>query len=291
MRVASNKLIDLRDFYRKELKLLYPETEADALFYYACEHFLGYNRQKLIAGLTETINQSDLLKIYDCGKALSSGKPIQYILNEAWFFNRRFYVNPSVLIPRPETEELVELILPVLPAGGTVLDIGTGSGCIPITLACEKPSLQVSGCDVSKPALLVARQNATQLNIPLHVIEADVLSSGFLSLFKHRFDCLISNPPYIVKQEAEAMHSNVLQHEPHLALFVEGDDAVLFYRIIIAHSAALLNPHGLLAFELNPLTAEMVKQLATDSKLFTSVEIKNDMSGKQRFLLARKINN
>ena len=286
MRIAGNKVKHLLDFYLNELQALYEASEIEALFGLACEHFLGYGHNAYKTNLDANLNQSDLLKLYDCGKALQSGQPIQYVLGEAWFYERKFKVSPAVLIPRPETEELVELIIKREAAAESILDIGTGSGCIAITLALALKNTAVSACDISQAALHIASENAKNLNAELTFVEQDILHENAAEKFKRQFSVLVSNPPYILSSEKKGMQEHVIAHEPHLALFVEGTDEILFYRSIITHCKTLLQAQGALYFELNPLTALQVKEYALQSSLFSEVAVLPDMSGKQRFLRA-----
>jgi release factor glutamine methyltransferase len=281
MRVGNNELGELRKFFHKELKDAYPEGEITALFTLAAETYLGWSRTRIAAGSKERINQSDLLKLYDCAKALARHLPIQYILGEAWFMDLRFKVTPSVLIPRPETEELVRLVLKKTGTNGvTVLDIGTGSGCIPISLKKNRPSWKVLACDVSGEALQVAGDNGRLNEAEIGFFRCDILSENIGGVF----DVVISNPPYIREDEKNSLSPNVLGNEPSLALFVPGSDPILFYRKIIDICKEHLAGKGHLFFELNPLTASEVLGLAESTALFSSLELVTDMSGKERFL-------
>lgn len=289
MKVAGNKLKHLQDFYLAHLKDVYEEAEIRALFEISVGHFLGYTRSEVLLKKEENVNQSDLLKLYDCAKALQHGEPLQYILKEAWFYNQRFYVDGEVLIPRPETEELVDLILKENKSITTVLDIGTGSGCIPITLKKQRPAAEVFACDISQAALEVAARNAKQLDTAIEIVKADALSPDFTSNFTTTFEIIVSNPPYIKATEAKDMSAQVLEHEPHLALFAEGEDESIFYKKIISDSAVLLQSGGKIYFELNPLTATEVRDYAVATSFFSEVQIVTDMSGKLRFMRLIKL--
>lgn len=287
MRVASNKLKDIIGFYHRELAAIYSKNEIDALAGLAVEHYLGYSTTELIRRLDSNVNQSGLIKLYDCAKALKQNRPLQYILGEAWFYGLCFRVNEQVLIPRPETEELADLILKENPAPASFLDIGTGSGCIPITLKKHRPQSRVSAADISPGALVVARENAKQHHAEVSFFEADVLNTdAFTQAAGGRFEIIVSNPPYIQLSEKAAMSSHVAGQEPDLALFVNGTDPIVFYKKIIDLCAEILLPQGRLYFELNPLTAGAVKTYAQQSGLFFQVELVKDMSGNTRFLKA-----
>lgn len=291
MQIASNKLSNLYEFYKTELLSIYDNDELYAIFELVCEHYLGYSKTDTRLNFHGNLNQSDVLKIYDTAKALKLGTPIQYILGEADFYNLKFNVNSFTLIPRPETEELVDLVikqsldsnhLPLI----TILDIGTGSGCIPITLKKNIANSKVIGIDVSEQALDVAKSNAFNNNVEIDFIKEDVLSN-FLIL-NSAFSIIVSNPPYVLNSEAKKMDARVLKYEPHLALFVEDTDPIIFYKRIIDLCASYLEEKGYLFFELNPLYANDVKNYANASKIFNFADILNDMSGKQRFLKAQK---
>lgn len=290
MRIASNKLSDLYEFYKTELLSVYDEAELYSIFELVCEKFLAYSKTDVRKYFHDNINQSDLINIYNTGKELKKGIPIQYILKEAYFYDLKFNVNSSTLIPRPETEELVDLIIKQFKTQNstliTILDIGTGSGCIPVTLKKHLPQTKVTGVDISEKALEVAQSNAIRNNVEVEFLMLNILSSNNQKLLS--YDLVISNPPYVLNSEAKQMESRVLEHEPHVALFVEDEDPIIFYKRIIDLCEDHLDAKGYLFFELNPIYANAVKNYADDSKIFIFTEILNDMSGKQRFLKAQK---
>lgn len=292
MQIASNKLSDLYEFYKTELSSIYDNDELYAIFELVCEHYLNYSKTDTRLKFQENLNQSDVLKIYDTAKALKKGMPIQYIFGEADFYNLKFNVNSSTLIPRPETEELVDLIIKSQTTHNsfliTILDIGTGSGCIPITLKKNIPNSKVTGIDISEEALEVAKSNAFKNNVEVEFKELNILSNFPSSIFHAPFSIIISNPPYVLNSEAKQMDPRVLEHEPHLALFVEDSDPIIFYKRIIDLCTSYLEEKGYLFFELNPMYANDVKNYANDSKIFNFTEIVKDMSGKERFLKAQK---
>jgi len=282
MRIASNKVKDLLLFYHTELKNLYSNEEIDELAFRVFERYAKFTREDMHIKLEENINQSELILIYDAAKRIATSEPLQYVLGEAFFYDYYFYVDKHVLIPRPETEELVELIVNETKSKQqlSVLDIGTGSGCIPITIKCLMPSAEVEACDISENALQVAKRNAERNKAAVHFFEADALN---LSETLPSYDIIVSNPPYIKLSEAEQIHPNVKDHEPHLALFVKQDDAIIFYKRIIDFCVKHLNANGYLFFELNPLTAEEVKTYAQNKNMFSKTELLKDMSGNVRF--------
>ena len=290
MKIATNKLSDLYEFYKTELLSVYDIEELYAIFELVCEHYLRYSKADTKLKFNENLNQSDVLKIYDTAKALKTGEPIQYILGEADFYNLKFNVNSSTLIPRPETEELVDIILKSQTTNNSfqsnrILDIGTGSGCIPITLKKNLPHSNVIGLDISEKALEVAKSNAIKNNVVVNFLNLDILSNNQQLC---TYNIIISNPPYVLNSEAKQMDARVLEHEPHVALFVEDNDPIIFYKRIIDLCNEHLEENGFLYFELNPLYALDVKNYANASKIFNFTEVLNDMSGKQRFLKAQK---
>jgi release factor glutamine methyltransferase len=291
MKIATNKLSDLYAFYKTELLGIYDNEELYAIFELVCDHYLGYSKTETRINFESNLNQSDVLKIYDTAKTLKSGAPVQYILGEADFYNLKFNVNSSTLIPRPETEELVDLIIKqeqTKPQNVSILDVGTGSGCIPITLKKNLPQSTVTGIDISEKALEVAKSNAVKHKVEVEFLKIDILSHFPSNIFDSAFSYIISNPPYVLNSESKLMEARVLEHEPHVALFVEDHDPIIFYKRIIDLATHHLADQGYLFFELNPLYASDVKNYANAAKIFNFAEIIDDMSGKPRFLKAQK---
>lgn len=291
MRIASNKLQDILAFYKTELSSVYDPGEIDALIREVCMHFLGFSAGDITLKKNENLNQSDVLKLYDCCKELKKNIPLQYILGETVFYNLKFITNKSVLIPRPETEELVELILNgyknLSETTLDIIDIGTGSGCIPIALKKNLPDANVSAIDVSQEALHVAQKNALLNNTTILFNQCDILTEN-VDYALETYDLIVSNPPYIAKKEASQMHERVKNNEPEIALFVEDEDAIIFFKRIINLCNKHLNTGGILYFELNPIFSNEVKQYAEQSNLFSAVDLIKDLSGNTRFLKAIK---
>jgi len=290
MNIASNKLSNLYKFYQTELSSVYDEIELYAIFELICEHYLGYSKTNTKLKFNENLNQSEVLKIYDTAIALKKGAPIQYILGEADFYNLKFNVNSSTLIPRPETEELVDIIIKdhvnlSLQQNIHILDIGTGSGCISITLKKNLPHSNATGIDISEKALEVAQSNAIKNNVMVNFLNLDILSNNQQL---YTYNIIVSNPPYVLNSEAKQMDTRVLEYEPHVALFVEDNDPIIFYKRIMDLCNEHLEEKGFLYFELNPIYALHVLKYANASKIFNFTEVINDMSGKQRFLKAQK---
>ena len=259
--------------------------------------FEDYFNLKSMSENDEMLFQSFLKEDYESIKAqILRGVPVQYVLGFAWFYGIKFKVNNSVLIPRPETEELVEWVLETINALKNienplkVIDIGTGSGCIPITLKIKNPSLEVSAVDVSESALITASRNAARYNVPIDFKRIDILNEKDWIPLSH-FDIIISNPPYIPHAEKALMEGNVLSHEPHLALFVDDNNPLVFYEKIadfVIKNAALnsnLKIKPLLFFECNEFNAHEVVSMLY-KKGFENVELKKDMSGKDRMIKA-----
>lgn len=236
----------------------------------------------------EAIFQNFLLEDYfTLKKRLLTGEPVQYVVGFAWFYGIKFKVNPSVLIPRPETEELVEWIFETLKKDKSkisVLDIGTGSGCIAITLKVKNTDLKVSALDVSESALITASRNAFRNNADIDFKCLNILDEKHQSQLPN-FDLIVSNPPYIPHREKSLMHANVLDNEPHLALFVEDNDALIFYNTIADFAKKHLNTEGYLFFECNEYNAQNVVSIL-EKKGFCDVQLRQDMSGKDRMIRA-----
>jgi release factor glutamine methyltransferase len=285
MRIASNKLSDIKKFFHQELKTLYIKEEIDNLFNWSVEHQLHLKPIDIQLDTERHVNQSDLLDLNFICKDLKKGKPFQYIVGHTVFYHLPFIVNENVLIPRGETEELVDLILADIKKDAviSIIDVGTGSGCIPIVIKKNRLSADVTAIDISEKALTVARLNAEKNNCEINFIHQDVFAA-----FKSdkKFDIIVSNPPYVLASESASIHKNVLDYEPHLALFVDDSDAIIYYKAIEKLAAIHLNTNGKIYFEGNPITLAQVHQYYID-KGYTS-EIILDLNGKERFLRIMK---
>ena len=259
--------------------------EATALFYMTVEHISGMGRGKLLLRQEMDVKPEEFNACEEIIKQLKRRKPIQYILKEAHFYGLTFYVDPSVLIPRAETEELVDWILEeVKPTinKGALLDIGTGSGCIAISLKKQLEGWDVYAMDISATALAVARQNADKNNVQVEFIEADVLTySG-----GQQFTVIVSNPPYVKEDEKQAMHANVLDNEPHSALFVSNHDPLVFYKAIADLALKNLERGGYLFFEINEYLGKETIAMLRD-KGFNNIVLRKDMQGKDRMICCR----
>ncbi len=282
---TTMKIEALAAQYKIELESMYGGDEAEVLFSLAAEHVLGLSPTRLKMVKDTLISFIDLQKLLNILNDLKTGKPIQHILGAAHFYGGIFEVNNHVLIPRPETEELVDWIIQDYKLSqihhANLLDVGTGSGCIPISLKKHLPDFEVFSIDVSAEALEVAHRNAQTLQVEVELIKADILTYQT----DLKFDVIVSNPPYIRELEKLEMHENVLMHEPHLALFVSNDNPLVFYEAIADLGIRNLKPDGSLYFEINEyLSTETVDMLRV--KGFNSIILKKDMQGKERMIRA-----
>ena len=234
----------------------------------------------------DELSQEQLDQLNRICQRLKQGEPIQYILGEADFYGLKIKVAPGVLIPRPETEELVWWIRSAVVNPQKILDVGTGSACIPLALKKCFPEAEIHAIDVSESALKVAEANSKHLDLPIHFHQLDILQKESWSRLGH-FDLIVSNPPYIPPSEKQFMPTQVLQHEPELALLVPEEDPLLFYRTIGSFAQTHLLENGHLFFELNEFLAEKT-QLLLEQLGFSEAEIREDMQGKDRMLWLRK---
>jgi release factor glutamine methyltransferase len=293
MQIASNNVKDIFTHYKKQLSSIYDEGELKAVTHLAFKHVLGFSKTDMSTRSEENVSESDLLKLHFICKRLAKHEPIQYIIGETEFYRLRFKVNPHVLIPRQETEELVDLILKDiisikhLNPNFSILDIGTGSGCIAITLKKQILNATVYAMDISEEALDVALQNAELNGTDIKFIHGDILQAAKLSLPVPSFDVIISNPPYIARNESEAMELRVKDHEPQLALFVENNDPLVFYKAICTFAKQKLSPQGKLYFELNAAYGQEAMALMVKEG-FKNVSLIRDLSGKDRMLMGEK---
>ncbi len=273
---------------KKELTDLYGEREAANIAHLYLEHVTGLGKLDRLTNKDLSFGETKTQALKEAISVLKMGKPIQQVIGIAWFYGRAFTINEHVLIPRPETEELVQMVLNAskqLP-NPSFLDIGTGSGCIPITLKLEMNECSVTSCDISENALELAGKNAVQLGATISFLACDFLNElCWQSL--GQFDVIVSNPPYIPLKDKAKMHKNVVEFEPHLALFVPNDDALVFYSAIAEFAGYHLNLGGYVFCELDPDNAEGCKELF-EKKGLKEVHLHTDMQGLTRFISARK---
>lgn len=311
-------------YIQESLKALYPSEEIRWFIRLIYVHVCGWSYNQQLLCKDTQISEKEKEEIIAIVDRLKNREPLQYILGETEFYSLPLKVNPSVLIPRPETEELVDMIIksplvrshasptakshtpptaqsctsptdqshaPSPDANGEplrILDIGTGSGCIAIALAKHIPNAVVTAIDISEAALQTAKKNAEINQVKIHFIQSDILNmEKAIGCISDRFDIIVSNPPYVKEAEMHDMNANVYDYEPHLALFVPDEDALLFYKVIADFALQKLTPNGVMYFEINPLcdtiTADMLQR-----KGFAQTEIIRDLSGKNRFCTAQQ---
>ena len=266
-----------------QLTSVYDADEAKNIAYLILEEVTALDKTDILIEKPYQLSGEPKEKISNIIERLLMHEPIQYILGKAAFYGFELSVNEYVLIPRQETEELVDWIIKSDHQVNNMLDIGTGSGCIPIALAKHYPSRRVHAWDVSAGALAVAKENAAanEVNIRFHLV--DVLDQ----VPDEEFDLIVSNPPYVLKEEKAEMQTNVLDHEPGTALFVPNQDPLLFYRRICEMSVSHLNSSGWLYFEINEKYGQKVMDLMNDHQ-FTNIEIRQDLNGKDRMVRGQK---
>lgn len=280
----------------------YGLDEARAIVRLVLGERFGLSMADILCDKVTELSADDRTDLEKMMLRLENGEPVQYVLGSTTFCGRQFFVNESVLIPRPETEELCRWMVEERGLRNEerevrILDIGTGSGCIAITLAAEMPDAQVSAWDISEQALAVARKNADSIGVKVNFEQVDVLNLQFpmynlqntphFTLHTPPFTHIVSNPPYICDNEKIAMKPHVLEHEPHVALFVPNDDPLLFYRAIADFAIQSLEPDGWLYFEVNPLYINDLKAMLA-KKGFENIEVKIDQFGKERMTRAKK---
>ncbi len=275
-------------YIRKELAAIYPATEAESLARLVLQHVKKYTHTQLLLARNEALNENEQQQVNEIVSRLKKDEPLQYILGETEFYGLKFYCKAGALIPRPETEELVDLIAREyagqLPA---ILDLGTGTGCIPISLKKQLPLASVFGCDISETCLQLARENAALNEAPVSFFKLNMLEPEWPTELPP-FDVLVSNPPYVCESEKKLMQANVLNYEPELALFVSDDDPLLFYRAIVSLAAKNLKSGGKLFWEINEaLGKECCRLLETAG--YQKVNLLKDINGKDRMISAQKL--
>ncbi|MBP7514375.1 MAG: peptide chain release factor N(5)-glutamine methyltransferase [Flavobacteriales bacterium] len=285
LRIATNTVEAVLDQYQRDLSPLYPKGEVRAI---ACAVFfdrLGWDATDLMLKREAALSESELLQVYLPLKRLRTGEPLQYVLGSVEFHGVHINVDPSVLIPRPETEELVDLIIRSRTEGPKrILDIGTGSGCIALALKKAFPTANVTGIDASPEALATADRNARANNLSVYWTRIDVLNKAAKL---EPCDLIVSNPPYVPRAEEASLADHVRAHEPHLALFVEDVDPLLFYRVIGQRALDLLPAGGELWFEGHHIhTPEVGRML--EGFGYAEVRVLKDLSGMPRFIHARR---
>ncbi|AOW18945.1 protein-(glutamine-N5) methyltransferase, release factor-specific [Polaribacter vadi] len=289
---------DFKNFFKNSLSEIYPTTEIDSFFFLLMEEYLDLQRIDTVLKPDFKIDEENLSILKNALARLQKEEPIQYIIGKTEFYGLPFLVDENTLIPRPETEELVEWILEevgswkfeagseMLEVGNdkslSILDIGTGSGCIPISLAKNLSEVKISAIDVSVEALKIAKKNAALHKVAVNFLQVDILQTEKLP---QKFDIIISNPPYVRELEKVEIQNNVLQNEPHLALFVSDKNPLIFYDKIADLAKNNLTQNGLLFFEINQYLGKETCDLLED-KGFKNISLKKDLFGNDRMIKA-----
>ncbi len=278
----NNSIKKIISGIKSELKEIYPIEEIDSFIYLIFEDVLKYSKTKLLISQEEEINDINLSRINEIIIDLKNQKPIQHILNKTIFYDLPFKVNKTALIPRPETEELVDWIVSEHRKENLdILDIGTGTGCIAISIAKNLPKSNVYAIDISSEALVLANENSKLNHVDIQFLQLDILKKNLD--IRQKFDVIVSNPPYVRLKEKKLMSKNVLEYEPELALFVPDHDPLLFYRSIIDFGLVNLNKDGEIYFEINEAFGqEMVNLL--EEKNFHEITLKKDINNKHRMI-------
>jgi release factor glutamine methyltransferase len=274
----------LKQEYKKQLTELYEAVELNSLLAILFEYITAWNQLQQVINKDTQLDVSTQQKLQAAVDALKTGMPIQYITGKAWFMGNEYVVNDKVLIPRPETEELVEWIIEyaqIIDKPLQILDIGTGSGCIPIALKKSLPNCMLAGLDISDDALTVAKQNAIELKVEISWMQENILDTTYLP---NKFDIIVSNPPYIPFKENVNMQVQVKNFEPSIALFVTNEDPLVFYRTIARLGKQYLSPKGQLFFEMHSDQGKAL--LALFEEMGYHAELRQDMFGKDRMLRA-----
>lgn len=279
---------DLFRDLRKQITLSEDAAEIESMLYLILEHVAGITRSDIIAQKAISSTEKEEQRFEDIIKRLNTHEPVQYILGKTEFFGRAFNVNPSVLIPRPETELLIDHVLKNTSNDrGKILDIGTGSGCIAITLAKELPAKTVIAFDISEGALKTASENARELSAEVDFKKMDILTEPIPF---NDLEIIVSNPPYVAASEKLSMQDNVLKHEPHLALFVPDNDALIFYKVIAEKGFDALQQNGKIVVEINERFGNETADIFS-KRGFKDVRVIKDLQGKDRIIFATKHSN
>ena len=282
------KLSQLKINFIAQLQGVYDKEEVHSFFYLLCDFFLQYSRFEVSMSQDTMVSETNIARFEKVLLRLKAQEPIQYILGTTEFYGLTFKVNEHTLIPRPETEELVDWVLSNLHDQDRmldILDIGTGSGCIAISLAKNIPTARVSGIDISEKTLEVAQENAVKNQVLVSFCKKDILQTTAL---KNKYDVMVSNPPYVRQIEKKAMNANVLDYEPGVALFVPNEDPLLFYRKIARLAIMSLQTRGWLYFEINEYLSKEMDVLLKEIG-FANIEIKKDFREVPRMIKCQKL--
>jgi len=277
-----DKIKDVERFFSEELDSFYIKEEIKSFVLLLLSHLRGYERKDIIINEDDLLSKEEIFYLKDALLRLKESEPIQYIIGYTEFYEFKIFTDKRALIPRPETEEMVSLILSENQDVGSILDIGTGSGCIPISLKKNLPNAKVVAWDISEDALALANKNADYNKVDIKFEKVDVLSA---ETSNEKYDVIVSNPPYVTPIDKELMQKNVLEYEPHLALFVEMDNPLIFYKKIAVLGSKMLNDKGNLYFEINENYGNETLQLLREIG-YTSLKVIKDLSGRDRMVRA-----
>lgn len=283
MRIGSNKIIDIKKFAKKELEGIYPEKEINTMIILLIEHFTGISSIHQKIEPLDTVLESDLLKLNFAIKDLRKEKPLQYIIGKKTFYDIEILLNKKVLIPRPETEELVDIIIKENKDRKNlkIADLGCGSGAIALAIKKNLPNNEVYAYDIEDEAIEQTKENTENLGLDLNIEKKDILSPLFTDI---EFDIIISNPPYVMEKEKKQIKNNVLDYEPYSALFVDNTNPLIFYRSIAKFAETNLLPKGIIYLEINENLYNETSELFSDYR----IEILEDIFSKKRFIILRK---
>ena len=286
IKIADNTLKSLRSYFRSKLESAYVKKEIDHFFYRGLSQYLNIGRVEFVAEPEIKISESDILKFRYMARGLLNNKPLQYIFGETDFLELKINVNEHVLIPRPETEEMVNDIIVKVRNPKMIIDFCTGSGCIALALKDHFKRAKVIGVELSKSALKIAKQNAVSNNLQIEFIEDDVLNSDLRDL---KSDLIVANPPYVTISEKKLMHANVLDYEPEMALFVPDSDPLLFYKAIIQLGVDNLNVEGWLFMEINEKFGDDILALMKEAGIDKNLNLNIDLNGKPRWVCGQYV--
>jgi release factor glutamine methyltransferase len=285
MSVKIQTFKEIRNYLLKELNSIYPEHEIISITNLIFKTQFGIERLHLLMDSGQIISSQNLKRIIEISDELKTGKPIQYVLGQTSFYNCTIKVNNKTLIPRPETEELVDLIIKENKGfSGRVIDIGTGSGCIAIAIKKNLPKAELTGIDVSDGAIEIASGNSLLNNVNVSFLKIDILEFNPESI--PAAEIIVSNPPYVLESEKQYMNQNVIDFEPHDALFVPDEDPLLFYRAIVKISRKILSPQGKIYFEINEKKGKETCALLKSAG-YSEIQIINDINNKERIVKGR----
>ncbi len=284
MRIKSNRIEDILKFALQELEGIYSENEIKQMTYSLITHFCNIPKTSILANNKQTVLESELLKLNFAIKDLKKEKPLQYIMGYTDFYNIKLNLNHKVLIPRPETEELVDMIIKENKGKKDlkIADFGCGSGAIALSLKNNIPDSEIWAFDIEDNAINQTKENAQALNLDINIEKKDLLKDNFSD---YNFDIIVSNPPYVMEKEKSLMRDNVLKHEPHQALFVKDEDPLIFYQAIEKIAQKNLKPKGKIYMEINESLSERTKKVFKDY----DTKIIKDLFGKYRFISAKKL--